>query len=111
MIKTRDRCIARCPLDDPEFCEIVVKFSVRLEERLAKMDRAWDLRDFDELDEQAHWLKGAGGTVGYADFTEPALELEMLAKRREESSLIPLAIENLKRLAKRIRVPDSAGAN
>jgi HPt (histidine-containing phosphotransfer) domain-containing protein len=40
------------------------------------MEGALETRDFDELARLAHWLKGAGGTVGFDAFTEPARELE-----------------------------------
>jgi hypothetical protein len=30
---------------------------------------------FEELGLSAHWLKGAGGTVGYDDLTQPSREL------------------------------------
>ncbi len=42
---------------------------------------AWESGNFAELAELAHWLKGAAGTVGFHDFTEPAKRLESLAKR------------------------------
>ncbi len=44
------------------------------------MDRAWKDKDYDELAGLAHWLKGAGSTVGYDEFTKPAARLENLAK-------------------------------
>ena len=44
------------------------------------MSKAWSDRNFEELANLAHWLKGAGGTVGFDAFTEPALSLEQLAK-------------------------------
>ena len=33
-----------------------------------------------ELVSLAHWLKGAGGTLGYDDSTKPAEDLESFAK-------------------------------
>ena len=36
--------------------------------------------DFAELGLLAHWLKGAGGTVGFDPYNEPAKELELAAK-------------------------------
>ena len=44
------------------------------------MRSAWNSRDWDALRQHAHWLKGAGGTVGYDDFTKPAEDLETCAK-------------------------------
>jgi HPt (histidine-containing phosphotransfer) domain-containing protein len=52
----------------------------------------------------AHWLKGAAGTVGYDAFTEPAIELEQMAKARAESQ-IEAAIRRLRQLERRIVAP------
>jgi len=41
------------------------------------VDMRNELRDqrFDALELSAHWLKGAGGTVGYGDLTQPSRDL------------------------------------
>jgi HPt (histidine-containing phosphotransfer) domain-containing protein len=67
------------------------------------MTQAWNDRDFDELANLAHWLKGAGGTVGFDAFTEPAANLEQLAKAKSEAQ-IEDAIIVLRQLADRIVV-------
>ncbi len=64
---------------NPRFRPIVEKFVTRLDEQLKTMAVAWENRDLDELADLAHWLKGAGGTVGFDDFTEPASNLEQWA--------------------------------
>lgn len=63
------------PLDDPDFHAIVSDFIGRLDKRL--VDMRDELRDqrFDALELSAHWLKGAGGTVGYGDLTQPSRDL------------------------------------
>ena len=38
---------------------------------------------WDELAASAHWLKGAGGTVGFECFTDPARRLEQAARRAQ----------------------------
>ena len=40
------------------------------------MQQASAKRDYKELAQLAHWLKGAGGTAGFAALTEPARRLE-----------------------------------
>ncbi|MGH8673593.1 MAG: ATP-binding protein, partial [Burkholderiales bacterium] len=60
----------------PRLLPAIRKFTARLDEQLDAMDRACKARDFQELAALAHWLKGAGGTVGYDAFTEPSMELE-----------------------------------
>ena len=40
------------------------------------MTRAWEAQDLPQLAELAHWIKGAGGTAGFDQFTELAGRLE-----------------------------------
>ena len=54
------------------------------------MQDALDSTDLVELGQHAHWFKGAGGTAGFAVFTEPAAEIERRAKRGDA-----LAIDGL----------------
>ena len=86
------------------FRAIIEKFVERLTEQLEAMDRAWAVRDFDELANLAHWLKGAGGTVGFDAFTEPAANLEQLAQAHSEAQVAE-AIGELHGLAARVVVP------
>jgi len=73
--------ISSLPGDDPEYREIVVEFVERLQMQLTAMEKALQTEDLEALAVLAHWLKGAGGTAGFADFTEPARLLEQLAKQ------------------------------
>ena len=68
------------PMDDAEFREIVKHFLATLEGRIADMLLACKQKDFEQLSELGHWLKGSGGTVGLQKFTEPAKQLEDAAK-------------------------------
>lgn len=67
------------------------------------MTKAWNERNFDEIASLAHWLKGAGGTVGFDAFTEPAAQLEQLAKTKSADQIEATIVE-LHRLADRIVV-------
>jgi HPt (histidine-containing phosphotransfer) domain-containing protein len=89
------------PLDDPDFREIVEHFVVRLAERLDEIEAAFAARDLTAVAKLGHWLKGTGGSVGFADFTEPSSHLEELARegRVEE---IPNQIARLREIAARI---------
>lgn len=93
--------ISRLAANNPRFRPIVEKFVRRLADQLDAMSKAWDERDFEELANLAHWLKGAGGTVGFDGFTEPAFGLEQLAKARNTEE-IEAAIAELRRIAGRI---------
>jgi PAS domain S-box-containing protein len=80
------------------------KFTMRLNEQLVAIDRAFRARDFQDLAALAHWLRGAAGTVGYDDFTEPAARLEAAAKDRDEAEAHAL-IAVIRELAQRIEEP------
>jgi len=93
------------PLNDPEFRQIVLGFLPRLQEQLEEMDVAWQRGDLDGLAKLAHWLKGAGGTVGFSAFTEPALILEEKAKSNDTDEIEQL-LKEIKGLADAIVIPE-----
>ncbi len=90
---------------NPKLKKVVMQFVVKLDGEITKMEQAFTRRDFEELARLAHWLKGAAGTVGYDDFTEPAIELEkaILANNREQ---VEQALEIVKNLGKNIVPPE-----
>jgi PAS domain S-box-containing protein len=61
----------------------ILKFINKLDEQVIKMEQALKNRDLEQLAGLAQWLKGAAGTVGYDDFTEPSAKLERFAKSRQ----------------------------
>ena len=97
--------VSTLPTNVPRFAALVSKFAKRLDEQLAEMDRSLEQGDFEELSKLAHWLKGSGGTVGFADFTEPAARLEECSKLQELDE-IESSLAELKHLSKRIRLAD-----
>jgi CheY-like chemotaxis protein/nitrogen-specific signal transduction histidine kinase len=99
--------VSSLPTEDADFREIVEEFVARLEEKLAAMEQALSVSDYDELAQLAHWLKGSGGTVGFDAFTLPARELETLANQANTEAL-PSAVAQLRELARRIVIPDAA---
>ena len=64
----------------PRFQKAILLFIERLKEELTRAQAALEDANMQELALIAHWLKGAGGTVGFDDFTEPAMRLENFAK-------------------------------
>lgn len=100
---------SRLLADNPRFRPIIEKFIVRLDEQLEAMETALEQKDFDELASLGHWLKGAGGTVGFDAFTEPASTLEQLAKAQSEEEVAD-AIVDLRLLASRIVVASDTSA-
>jgi HPt (histidine-containing phosphotransfer) domain-containing protein len=89
----------------PKFQRIILAFIEKLEKQVVKMEKAWQQGDLAELAELAHWLKGAGGSVGYSDFTAPAGELEKFARSRQKEQTGRM-LERVGCLAKAIVPPD-----
>jgi len=55
--------------------------------------------------DRTHWLMGAGGTVGFDVFYEPASELELGAKARDLAT-IKYRLQQIHGLATRIVIQD-----
>ncbi|MEM7785097.1 MAG: ATP-binding protein, partial [Planctomycetota bacterium] len=96
------------PIEIPEFREIVEEFIPKVQSQLKLMLKTCKNGDFRELRALAHWLKGAGGTVGFLQFTQPAAQLEKLAISGKASLEMVDKIRELKDLADRIQLPESA---
>jgi len=81
--RCRPPLVSSLPMDDPDFRRIVEGFVEHLREKAVAMRTAWENGDLDELARLSHWLKGAGGTVGFNAFTDPAKKLELFAKQKQ----------------------------
>ena len=88
---------------DPRFKAIVEEFIEQLGGQMAAIEKAWVERDYEALRSGAHYLKGAGGSVGFDEFTEPSAYLEQLAKDRNQEA-VEKAIAELRNLASRVAV-------
>ena len=87
---------------NPRFRAIVAQFVPKLFDEIAAMDRDLAGAGFDSLARRAHWLKGSGGSVGFAAFTEPAARLESGAKAMDGKAAGE-ALEAIRALAARVR--------
>ncbi len=97
------------PIDDPEFRSIVCQFVEMIDEKLLQMELTCEQQQGEALADLAHWLKGSGGTVGFAEFTAPARQLEEAAQQGDFSRARCL-VEELRALAARMEHPEqSAG--
>lgn len=96
--------VSRLASGGPRIQATIAKFIMRLDDQLDEMDKCWQQRDFDGLAALAHWLKGSGGTVGFDDLTEPARDLETLAKAASEDG-IAVTLQELRELSRRLVVP------
>ncbi len=85
----------------PQFAQLAERFVARLGGKLDEMTDAWTENRFKDLAELAHWLKGAGGTVGYDVFTKPARRLESAAKAGDGQG-VDAAMRELAALAARV---------
>ena len=84
----------RSSLPDTEaFRPLIAKFVNRLAGQIEKMESLFANQEFSELADLAHWLKGAAGTVGFNQFTNPAQELEQLAKQSKPEGMKALLSE------------------
>lgn len=93
------------PPDDEEFHAIVVEFVPHLGHKLQEMKAQLSEQKFEELARNAHWLKGAAGSVGFDEFNRPAAVLEKSAQRREESACRDL-LSFVHSLFERIVIPE-----
>ena len=75
--------VSKLPVHIKKFRNIIVRFVQRLDQQLDALEKAESHGDLKAVAELAHWLKGAGGTVGFDVFTEPAAQLEIHAKKGE----------------------------
>ncbi|MEN3353177.1 MAG: hypothetical protein V7640_1335, partial [Betaproteobacteria bacterium] len=94
---------------NPRLRPAVRKFAFRLHEQLLAFEHAFSTKNLEELAQLAHWLKGAAGTVGYDDFTEPATRLEEATQNRAIAEVESLIAE-LRALADRLDIPDDENA-
>ncbi|AWI78950.1 hypothetical protein CEW87_05975 [Parazoarcus communis] len=91
----------------PRMHAVIGKFVVRMREQLPVLVSAQEGGNFRELAALAHWLKGAGGTVGFDDFTEPAAELEQAA-RQDDAAACAHCMNTIRDIASRIAAPEGA---
>ena len=91
-------------MDDPDFRSIAEDFLSRLEEQIVTMDEALAAEDFTELAGLAHWLRGAGGTVGLPAFAAPAQRMEESASNKVLAG-VEEALAELKSIKARVQIP------
>ncbi len=99
--------VSRLGLNSSKFSKVIARFVDRLAEQLPAMDEAFWAKDFEALAKLGHWLKGAGGTVGFDVFYEPASELEIAAKAEDLES-VERQLQLIHGLAARIVTQDQA---
>lgn len=86
-----------------KFRAIVKKFVVKLGPKIQEMEQAVERQDFVALKNDAHWLKGAGGSVGFHLFTDISIALEKAARMESQSECAAL-LKVIKQIDDRISV-------
>ncbi len=92
------------PTDDAEIRSIVEEFVIHLRDRVTLIEQVHQRGDYQELENLAHWLKGAGGSLGFRQFTAPARDLES-ATRIKDPAAIQTYVNEIRRIMDRVRSP------
>ena len=88
----------------PRLARVAADFCSKLPGKFDEMQSALDEGRLDVLGTLAHWLKGAGGSVGYDALFEPARELETAVKA-EDRELAAQCLKRLRGLGARLEPP------
>ena len=89
---------------NPEFFEIVYDFILKLNTSVFEMYQCIELQNFSKLANQAHWLKGSGGTCGFDALYAPSCKLENAALRANELECMEY-LNLIREVALRIQMP------
>ncbi len=81
----------------PKLKRIIGRFVEQLPGKIAQMDAAAEKGDMVDLEGLAHWLKGAGGSMGFDGFFEPAKLLEAAAQAGDREQ-VAVALATIRRL-------------
>ncbi|MEY3294523.1 MAG: Aerobic respiration control sensor protein ArcB [Pseudomonadota bacterium] len=88
----------------PRLARVAADFCTKLPGKLDEMQAALDDGRLDALGTLAHWLKGAGGSVGYDALFDPSRELEAAAKAGD-GVLAAQCLDRLRGLGARLEPP------
>ena len=81
---------------------IVARFVEQLPSRVAQMDAAAAVADMAAVAALAHWLKGAGGSMGFDDLFAPAKALEDATRAGDRAALASI-LSDLRDISNRIQ--------
>lgn len=97
--------------DDPFFRELSIDLIAKITEAMPSMRAAMEDGDLETIQDQAHWMKGTGGTVGLPSITELGARLEDSA-RNGDVDAIPVTLQDLQgnilSIARALHVANSA---
>ena len=88
---------------DADLAELVEMFVAEMPQRIERVLSCAEGQDWEGLGRAAHQIKGAAGSYGFHQLTQPALRLEQSAVGREAAPVILQAVEELVALCQRLR--------
>jgi CheY-like chemotaxis protein/HPt (histidine-containing phosphotransfer) domain-containing protein len=97
--------VSKLGKNNPRFAQVISRFVNRLGEQLQAMDVGYANQDVEALAKLGHWLKGAGGTVGFDVFNQPAGKLEAAAKANDLEA-VGHHLQHIHQLATRIALDE-----
>ncbi|MCS7238311.1 MAG: Hpt domain-containing protein [Thermoguttaceae bacterium] len=87
---------------DPGLRDLLELFAATLPQRLQNLERLADEGDWEGLRRQAHQLKGAAGSYGFAPLSVTAAQLETIARQNPDPEKIRQLLDQLRDLASRV---------
>ncbi|MEP3481551.1 MAG: ATP-binding protein [Fuerstiella sp.] len=84
--------------EDPFFQELSLDLINKVSEALPKLHEAIENADIETIYDQAHWMKGTGGTVGLPSITTLGAQLEKFAKANN----LPAALATIESLERNV---------
>jgi CheY-like chemotaxis protein/HPt (histidine-containing phosphotransfer) domain-containing protein len=105
-----DEIVVSQYVNDPEMTRALEGFWMRLGGQIDAMHESFAGGRFEELQRQAHKLKGSGGSYGYPSLTDAAKELEGAAQSHD-SLAAGVALAEVDRLRHAIQRGGSAGTS
>ena len=88
---------------DPDLGELVDLFVQEMPDRINALDAQAKSRDWNQLAETAHQIKGAAGCYGFDEITPYAARLEAAAREAQQEEQILSALDELLTLCRRVR--------
>gem|GEM_PF-2285737 len=85
------------------FVAIIESFLEKLDKQIVVMHDTLNSEDWTELFALGHWLKGSGGTCGFAVTYDPAFALEEAAKAKDKQAAVQ-AIADIERIRPRLMI-------
>jgi HPt (histidine-containing phosphotransfer) domain-containing protein len=95
--------VVSCLADDPDLGELVAIYAQEMPERVEMLQDRFAAGDWPALARCAHQLKGAAGSHGFHQLTEPAGALEYAAREQPDPRRIEAALEALVDLCRRVQ--------